>query len=161
VNKATAALYTYTPWVGAYAGDCGRKDVGGSSKIPRDFDRFRVNAGWADGTPPPGACYSATLDRPLPSGACVRSASDAKWRQCVDGAFTAPADARPAACTQAVPFCYSVSLNRLVAPRTCVQSVSDEQWRQCLDDGTWALAPRAEAFRLGEGGALCASLHPL
>lgn len=33
VNKATAALYTYTPWVGAYATQCGRKSVGGSSLL--------------------------------------------------------------------------------------------------------------------------------
>ncbi|HEU4536886.1 MAG TPA: hypothetical protein VFS00_22340 [Polyangiaceae bacterium] len=32
-NRATAALYTYTPWVGAYAKGCGSKDVGGASLV--------------------------------------------------------------------------------------------------------------------------------
>ncbi len=32
-NRATAALYTYTPWVGAYAEGCGDSNVGGSSLV--------------------------------------------------------------------------------------------------------------------------------
>ncbi len=47
-NKATAALYTYTPWVGAYAGSCGRQTVGGSSLAALVFYRFRSvpDFGW-------------------------------------------------------------------------------------------------------------------
>lgn len=44
-NKATAALYTYTPWVGAYAETCGRADVGGSSLVARVYYRFRERWG--------------------------------------------------------------------------------------------------------------------
>jgi hypothetical protein len=40
-NKATAAMYTYTPWVGAYAEPCGRADVGGSSLVARIWYRYR------------------------------------------------------------------------------------------------------------------------
>lgn len=32
-NRATAALYTYTPWVGAYARGCGTSQWGGSSLV--------------------------------------------------------------------------------------------------------------------------------
>lgn len=41
-NRATAALYTYTPWVGAYADGCGRADVGGSSLVALVYARFRA-----------------------------------------------------------------------------------------------------------------------
>jgi hypothetical protein len=39
-NRATAALYTYTPWVGAYAEGCGRSDIGGSSLVALSYYRF-------------------------------------------------------------------------------------------------------------------------
>ncbi len=47
-NKATAALYTYTPWVGTYAEGCGRQTVGGSSLAALVFFRFRSDPdfGW-------------------------------------------------------------------------------------------------------------------
>jgi hypothetical protein len=49
-NRATAALYTYTPWVGAYARDCGTSQWGGSSLVAVLVDYF------AQQLPPPGGC---------------------------------------------------------------------------------------------------------
>lgn len=42
-NKATAALYTYTPWVGAYARQCGRKDIGGSSLLGAILTSYKAD----------------------------------------------------------------------------------------------------------------------
>jgi hypothetical protein len=49
-NKATAALYTYTPWVGAYGTQCGRDTVGGSSLVALVYNRFASEHTWG-GTP--------------------------------------------------------------------------------------------------------------
>ncbi|WNG15146.1 LGFP repeat-containing protein [Cystobacter fuscus] len=48
-TKATAALYTYTPWVGAYASQCGRTSVGGSSLVTAVFTRYRSEYNWGSG----------------------------------------------------------------------------------------------------------------
>ncbi|WP_275900314.1 hypothetical protein [Pyxidicoccus trucidator] len=48
-NKATAVLYTYTPWVGAYAMQCGRTTVGGSSLVSAVFTRYRTDYNWGSG----------------------------------------------------------------------------------------------------------------
>lgn len=45
-NKATAALYTYTPWVGAYAEQCGTAMWGGSSLVARLYDMFLIEYPW-------------------------------------------------------------------------------------------------------------------
>lgn len=45
-NKATAALYTYTPWVGAYAAQCGRKSVGGSSLVASIYRSYLGDPAW-------------------------------------------------------------------------------------------------------------------
>ncbi len=42
-NKSTAALYTYTPWVGAYARQCGNKTVGGSSLVATIYKSYRAD----------------------------------------------------------------------------------------------------------------------
>ena len=46
-NKATAALYTYTPWVGAYANQCGKKTVGGSSLVASIYQSYRSDPAWS------------------------------------------------------------------------------------------------------------------
>jgi hypothetical protein len=50
-NRATAALYTYTPWVGAYAGDCGSQDVGGASLVGVIYRQYARRFGGAEGEP--------------------------------------------------------------------------------------------------------------
>lgn len=52
-NEATAALYTYTPWVGAYGRGCGRSDVGGSSLVALIFTRYAGQQRWGGGPPNP------------------------------------------------------------------------------------------------------------
>jgi putative cell wall-binding protein len=52
-NRATAALYTYTPWVGAYAAGCGRTDVGGSSLVALLLQRYIPSF---SAPPPPLTC---------------------------------------------------------------------------------------------------------
>jgi hypothetical protein len=49
-NRATAALYTYTPWVGAYTDSCGRGGVGGSSLVALSYYGFWSGYHW--GTEP-------------------------------------------------------------------------------------------------------------
>ena len=39
-NKATAVLYTYTPWVGGSGKQCGDRSVGGSTLVARIFDKY-------------------------------------------------------------------------------------------------------------------------
>lgn len=51
-NRATAALYTYTPWVGAYAGRCGSQRWGGSSLVAVLTRRFQAALAELR-TPPP------------------------------------------------------------------------------------------------------------
>ncbi|WP_434379605.1 LGFP repeat-containing protein [Melittangium boletus] len=45
-NNATAALYTYTPWVGAYATQCGTSKWGGSSLVAALYREFRDSRQW-------------------------------------------------------------------------------------------------------------------
>ncbi|HUS66403.1 MAG TPA: hypothetical protein VMZ28_17825, partial [Kofleriaceae bacterium] len=102
-NRATAALYTYTPWVGANGKQCGRASVGGSSAVSRVLALYKNNpalAGATPGapaTPAPVTCASATLGRAVPAGTCVQARSDRAWYQCGadaswDAAPTAPTD---------------------------------------------------------------------
>ena len=51
-NKVTAALYTYTPWVGASGQQCGRKDVGGSSLVALLYHKFKSEYPWRFSLPP-------------------------------------------------------------------------------------------------------------
>lgn len=50
-NRATAALYTYTPWVGAYANGCGTWQWGGSSLVALLVQEF-ATALPSDAAPP-------------------------------------------------------------------------------------------------------------
>ena len=71
-TKATAALYTYTPWVGAYAMQCGRTTVGGSSLVATVFNRYRTDYNWGSGCVLMGdikAKYDA-VNGPVLLGAC-------------------------------------------------------------------------------------------
>ena len=46
-NRATAALYTYTPWVGAYGDRCRlRLDIGGSSLVALVYSRYAESRDW-------------------------------------------------------------------------------------------------------------------
>lgn len=42
-NKATAVLYTYTPWVGAVGKQCGRRSAAGSSMVAHIYDGYRAS----------------------------------------------------------------------------------------------------------------------
>ncbi|MGQ0508406.1 MAG: hypothetical protein ACT4TC_24165, partial [Myxococcaceae bacterium] len=46
-TRATAVLYTYTPWVGAYATQCGRKSVGGSSLLAGKLHLYEQQWDWS------------------------------------------------------------------------------------------------------------------
>ena len=54
-NNATAALYTYTPWVGAYAAQCGTSKWGGSSLVAGLYRDFRNGWNWGGGCSVGGA----------------------------------------------------------------------------------------------------------
>lgn len=44
-NRATAALYTYTPWVGAYGQQCRKAGVGGSTLLVNIYRRYQAEFG--------------------------------------------------------------------------------------------------------------------
>ena len=150
VNKATAALYTYTPWVGAYATQCGRATVGGSSLVAVIFNRYKTAYNWGSA---PTSCYSETVGASVPEKGCVQSSSDAIWRQCLSGTFSAGTPVKPANCSVSYPWCSSVTLGRSVPTRTCVQSSGDSQWQQCGVGGAWQSAPTAPTSGSGPVGA--------
>ena len=52
-NNATAALYTYTPWVGAYASQCGTSQWGGSSLVALLYGNFKSSPVWVEPAPTP------------------------------------------------------------------------------------------------------------
>lgn len=154
-NKATAALYTYTPWVGAYAIQCGRSDIGGSSLVAVKYNLFKSEYAWGSGTT---TCYSGTVDANVAVGVCVQSSSDAIWRQCQsDGTFTAGTTTKPTTCTASWPWCPSSTLGRSVPARTCVQSSGDLQWHQCGAEGLWQSAPNAATTGSGPVGTCYAT----
>ncbi|WP_164015452.1 hypothetical protein [Pyxidicoccus trucidator] len=157
VNKATAALYTYTPWVGAYAIQCGRTTVGGSSLVAVIFNRYKTAYNWGSA---PATCVSETAGTAVPERGCVQSSSDAIWRQCLSGTFTAGTTAKPTNCTVSYPWCSSATLGRSVPARTCVQSSGDSQWHQCGVEGAWQSAPTAPTSGSGPVGA-CFAMYAL
>ena len=157
VNNATAALYTYTPWVGAYAVQCGRATVGGSSLMASIYNRYKTAYAWTLTTEE--GCYSGTVDATVPEGSCVQSASDALWRQCSQGVFIGGTAAKPSHCNVSFPYCASARLGRSVAVRTCVQ-VSGALWQQCGAEGTWRDAPGAGSTGVGPLGA-CSATYSL
>ena len=157
VNKATAALYTYTPWVGAYAIQCGRTDIGGSSLVAVKYNQFKAEYNWGTGTTGV-TCYSGTVEKDVAVGVCVQSSSDAIWRQCqADGTFSAGTATKPTNCTASWPYCSSATLGRSVPTRTCVQSSSDSQWHQCGAEGAWQSAPTAPTSGTGPVGTCYAT----
>jgi hypothetical protein len=84
--------------------------------------------------PPPtgsGSCHSGTLDKDVPAGTCIQSASDANWYHCSGGSWLAG----ESGCTTTYAYCHSSTLGRNVPARTCVQSIHDSVWYQCGADG--------------------------
>ncbi|WNG50679.1 hypothetical protein F0U60_46070 [Archangium minus] len=155
-NKATAALYTYTPWVGAYAIQCGRSDIGGSSLVAVKYNQFKSEYAWGTGSTV--TCYSGTVDGNVAVGVCVQSSSDGIWRQCLsDGTFTAGTTTKPTTCTASWPWCSSATLGKSVPARTCVQSSGDLQWHQCGAEGLWQSAPNAASTGSGPVGTCFAT----
>jgi hypothetical protein len=102
-NRATAALYTYTPWVGGNGRQCGRASVGGSSAVSRVLALYRANPVFSGTLPPADSptpapavtCRSATLGRNVPVRTCVQARSDRAWYQCGDDASWIAAPAVP------------------------------------------------------------------
>jgi hypothetical protein len=46
-NRATAAIYTYTPWVGQYSTGCGSKSSGGGTLLANIFQKYAADPTWA------------------------------------------------------------------------------------------------------------------
>src|SRR5262249_56064122 len=112
---------------GSVSGISGNVDL---DKFNGSYDALLAFAGgMSQPPPPPGSCASATMNTDEPSGSCVQAASDQKWYQCNDGAWTAITST--AGCTTTFAWCQSATLGRAVAPRSCVQASSDNQWYQC------------------------------
>jgi hypothetical protein len=73
-NKATAALYTYTPWVGAYGQGCGRSDVGGSSLVALEFAKYQSLMAWGGTSSSPDGGQPAATS-PVGIGAAEHEAA--------------------------------------------------------------------------------------
>ena len=73
-NNATAALYTYTPWVGAYASQCGTSKWGGSSLVALLYGSFKSDPVW--GAKPPIVVDSNNARN---DALVARSAVSANW----------------------------------------------------------------------------------
>jgi hypothetical protein len=107
--------------------------------------------------PPPSTCMSATLDRTVPEGTCVQSASDEAWYACSAGMWVAHSGS-PSGCTDMFGWCASATLGKSEPPRTCVQASSDKVWYQC-DGKMWA-SPVNTSTGTGPAGD-CSSEHAL
>jgi len=127
------------------------------SAVAADFGQWGYHGGGNPPPPPPppppsGACHSATLDKDVPAGTCVQSASDSAWYHCVNGAWISG----ETGCTSTYAFCHSGTLGRDEPVRTCVQSKFDNVWYQCTGSG-WQ-SPVSNGA--GPAGT-CSSMHAL
>lgn len=98
--------------------------------------------------PPPPAealCHSATLDRDVAEGTCVRPASGTLY-QCSGGQWLARGSAT--GCATLFDWCQSATLGHGVPARTCVQAASNGLWYQCNGAG-WVRPASAIAGPLG------------
>ncbi len=114
-----------------------------------------------DPTPDPGmstgtGCNSATLDRDVDEGVCVKSSTDAAMYQCEAGAWVAKTGT--AGCVETYGYCASATLGTSVPARTCVQSASSGSWFQCNGQG-W-VTPVDTAAKSGPLGN-CSTWHAL
>lgn len=69
-NKATAALYTYTPWVGAYGTTCGTTQYGGSSLVALLYRQYKASFPSCSGSSGGGGGGSGVATE---TGACTDS----------------------------------------------------------------------------------------
>ena len=79
-NRATAALYTYTPWVGHYARECGTSQWGGSSLVALLLRHFKERL-------PPEGGDTCPLGNGLYCGANGIPGDPATLYRCTDGAI--------------------------------------------------------------------------
>ena len=115
-----------------------------------------TGGGTGGGSTPAATCASATLDRDVTEGTCVRSAATGTWQQCSAGAWVARGSV--ASCTASFGFCASATLGEDVPARTCVQARSDSKWYQCNGQG-W-VTPVSVAAQTGPIGD-CATMNAL
>lgn len=141
-------------------------DSGSVPGISGGIDVDRFNGSLADlqalagGTGTGGGdattCTSATMAADYPEGVCVQAASDAKWYQCLGGAWYQQAGTD--GCTQTYGWCNSATVGASLPPRSCVQAASDGIWYQC-DGVHWATPVNASA-ETGPAGA-CVHMYSL
>jgi hypothetical protein len=79
-NRATAALYTYTPWVGHWAAQCGTSQWGGSSLVAVLVRYFKQQL-------PPSTTGSCPLGNGLYCGGNGITGDATKLYRCTDGAL--------------------------------------------------------------------------
>ncbi len=78
-NAATAALYTYTPWVGAYASGCGTSKWGGSSLVAILYGSFNKDPIWTEVPPLTTTAIVVENDNSRNDQSVARSALSANW----------------------------------------------------------------------------------
>lgn len=84
-NRATAALYTYTPWVGAYGIGCGTWKWGGSSLVAGLYKQFRPSFPVGAPAPSSGDC---ALGDGLYCGGNGVAGDPRKQYRCTNGSVT-------------------------------------------------------------------------
>jgi hypothetical protein len=109
-------------------------------------------SGGGGGSSSGGGCHSATLDKNVPAGTCVQSASDGSWYHCSAGNWVSG----ETHCTSTYGYCFSHTLGKNEPARTCVQSRSDGHWYQCTASG-WEAGGANGSGPLGH----CSSMHAL
>lgn len=146
------AIWQYSD-EGRVNGITGPVDMNKFNGTPEQLIAFANGAGMS---PPGGACSSATLNRDVPSGACVQAASDAQWYRCDAGAWILHPEATN--CTAMYGWCNSGTLGRAVPPRACVRSSTDNNWYQC--DGQIWTGPVDPIAQTGPAG-VCSVTYQL
>jgi hypothetical protein len=89
-NRATAALYTYTPWVGEYAGGCGTSGSMGSSGIAFLLKKYK-------GSFPNAPTAASSEDGTATAPAVAAAGSPGSSTQTADACFRSCADQHPQA----------------------------------------------------------------
>lgn len=106
-NRATAALYTYTPWVGKYAAQCGTNQWGGSSLVGVLVRHFKSLLPAAGGCPLGNGLYcgnnGGVTGDPGTLYRCTNGAITVE-QTCSAGCLRAP-DGEPDACVDATQTC--------------------------------------------------------
>jgi hypothetical protein len=154
-NRATAALYTYTPWVGAYAAGCGTSQWGGSSLVA--VLHRMITAQHAELEEAAGAVIIVDNDNALNDPAVAQSQlSSSWWRTAATPGFFgqdyAVAMTEPISDTAVFRFYLDRAGPRRVQARWTAGSNRSPRVSYFIHDATGAVLAVAEVDQQRDGG---------